>query len=216
MTAEGLLFLFISIAVMVIKPGPGMVAIVMRALQDGFIPAMALSLGLASMHLIYFPMAAISFSLEGALVNKITFILQLLGAFYILWIGIKGLRNLSGNPWDKRNAAKPNRVLWESYTSGIAINLSNPYVVLFYVGLMPTIFDFNSFGVTDIVIGTAVTFTIVLSLLSLECALASQMREFLRDYNIVRVVNLVSSIAMIGIGLFVLIGAMGLWNLSLT
>lgn len=215
MTIEGLLFLFISIAVLVIKPGPSMVALVTRALQAGFFPAFGIALGLASMHFIYFPLAALSFSLEGEMVEKLAFFLQLAGATYIIWIGIKGLRNIERNPWDKRIEDKRASAWFDNITTGVAISLSNPYIILFYVGLIPTIFDFKAFGLLDIALATFSTFIIVLSFLSLKCALASQMREILRDYKFVRGLNLGSSLVMLGIGVFIILNALGLLQVSL-
>lgn len=216
MTAESFLFLFVSIGILTMKPGPAMVAIVTRALQDGFFPAFAIALGVASMHFIYFPVAALSFSLEGDLAQKLTFSLQMIGALYIMWIGIKGLRHLQTNPWDKKSEIDKNNVFLQNYLTGIAINLSNPYVVLFYVGLIPMIFDFQTVTTIDIVTATCATVMIIIVFLSLECVLAAQMRELLKDYNIVKRMNLVSSIIMIAIGLFVALSALQVWRVSFT
>lgn len=216
MTAESFLFLLISIAILTIKPGPGMVAIVTRALQDGFFPAFAIALGLASMHLIYFPVAAFSFSIEGALAQKLTFSLQMAGALYIIWMGVKGLRNRHKNPWDHKRKTGAGAVFLQNYMTGLVINLSSPFIVLFYVGLIPTIFDFQTIGTMDVVIATSVTFGIIMSFLTLECALAAQLREVLKDYNFVHRMNFFSSIIMIGIGVFVALSALNVWNVTLT
>lgn len=216
MSVEGLLFLFISIGILVVKPGPSMVALITRSLQAGFFPAFGIALGLASMHLVYFPLAAFSFSLEGDLVEKLTFFLQLAGAAYIISIAVKGLRNIDRNPWDNRVEDQRAKAWMENVTTGFAISVANPYIILFYVGLIPTIFDFKSFVGLDIAFASLATSMIVLSFLSLICALASQMRECLREYHFVRGLNLVSSLVMLGLGVFIILTAFGVWQVTLS
>ena len=191
-----------------------MVAIVTRSLNDGFLPAFAIALGVATMHLFYFPLAAFSFSLKGPIVENVTFALQLIGACYIMWMGIKGLRSLDKNVWAMRKRDDNNRFLFENYITGVAINLSNPYVILFYVGLIPSIMDFNTFSVPDVALATVVTFTAIAVVLGLECVLASQFRYILRDMNMARLLNIVSSVAMVGIGVFIFLNAFDVWNVT--
>lgn len=214
MNGEAFLLLVISLAVLTIKPGPGMVAMVSRGLSDGFLPAFMIALGIATFHLVYFPLAALGFSFSGPHAGMITLFLQLVGGIYILWMGVKGIRNLKNNPWDMRRRKDGNAALLENYMTGLAINASNPFVILYYIGLIPTIMDFSSFGAADIVVGTAATFMIIVAFLSVECALAAQLREVLRSVNTVRIINIASSLAMFGIGLFILGDVFGVWNLS--
>ena len=214
MSAEAFLLLFLALAVLTIKPGPGMVAMVSRGISDGFLPAFMIALGIATCHLAYFPLAALGFSFSGPYAGTITLFLQLVGAAYILWMGVKAVRNINRDPWANRKKTGENSVLYENYCTGLAINISNPFVLLYYVGLIPSIMDFSNFGTVDIVLGTVATSVIIVSLLSLECALAAQLREVLRDFDMVRVINIISACAMLGIGLFIVGDVFGVWDLS--
>jgi threonine/homoserine/homoserine lactone efflux protein len=59
MTLESAFIFFISLALLWIKPGPGQALKITRALNDGFLPALYLSLGILTICMSYFIIAAL-------------------------------------------------------------------------------------------------------------------------------------------------------------
>lgn len=204
--AETLLFLGISIALLTFKPGPGMLAIISRALNDGFLPAFSIALGIVTIQNLFFIVTAFGVSITASSLTFITDLMKLIGAVYLFYMGYKGLSNPYKGLWTKSKGSeiRKQKQIFENYMAGIAITLSNPFVILFYIGIVPTILNNGTPDTVNIILGCLVISAVNLSLLSLEALLSTQLRAELQNSVTVKRINLVTSLAFIGIGLFLL------------
>lgn len=204
--AETLLFLGISIALLTFKPGPGMLAIITRALNDGFLPAFFIALGIVTIQNLFFTATALGASITASSLSVITDLMKVIGAVYLFYMGYKGLSNPYKGLWTKGKSSeiRKQKQLLENYMAGIAITLSNPFVILFYIGIVPTILDNSTPNMTNIALGCLVISCVNLTLLALEAALATQLRQTLQNNVVVKRVNIFTSGAFIAIGLFLL------------
>lgn len=203
---ETLLFLGISIALLTFKPGPGMLAIISRALNDGFLPAFFIALGIVTVQNLFFTATALGVSVTASSLSFLTDIMKVIGAVYLFYMGYKGLSNPYKGLWTKGRASevRKQKQLLENYMAGLAITLSNPFVILFYIGIVPTILDNNTPNTANILLGCLVISSVNLTLLALEAALATQLRQTLQNNVIVKRINIFTSSAFIAIGIFLL------------
>jgi len=203
MTLEAAISLAIAIILLTIKPGPGMIAVISRSLSDSFMSAFMIALGIVSVQILYFLLAAFSFTISEDHLLFISILMKSIGAVYLFYIGAKGFAHLEAGVWagkpDVLTQIKPS----ENYLSGMAITLGNPFVILFYAALIPSILDLKKLGIDDIFLGACIIASLNLAILSMECALASKAREFLKEPKIVKVLNITTSSAFILIGLFI-------------
>lgn len=203
MSPDQLFILIVSVAVLSMKPGPGSIALVSRALNDGFFPAFAMAMGAIVVEMFYFILTAKGFALIQEYLEPLAVFLKLIGATYLVYFGIKFLNNLQSGFWEGRSDQERRRFLVQNFITGVVICLSNPLVILFYMGLIPVILDLQTMRWADILVATAVIFVVHFILLSMQCLLAAQLREMLKDTKIVRGINLFSALVFIGLGLYI-------------
>ncbi len=208
MTFDSAVLLAIAICLLTIKPGPGMLALVTRALADGFWPAFFIALGIVTVQAFFFVTASFSITLAEDYVATITNVMKAVGASYMFFLGYKGLSSLERGLWTKRSkdghvhaVIKPS-VLSENYIAGLTITLANPFVILFYVAVVPSILSLEALDGVDVFLATLIIVSINLFILTLEAVLAAQLREALRERKTIRIINTITSLCYIGIGLF--------------
>lgn len=193
----------ISVAALSFKPGPGMAAIVTRSLRDGFWPAFCLSMGCTTIEMFYFLVAVFSFSIIDQIIGQIEIVLKIIGSSYLIYLGVKGLRNYKKQLEVKANGKPSRKTLIESYMSGMAVTMGNPLVILFYAGVVPVIMDLSDLNFYAVLVSLLIIFGVHFVLLTMQCLLAAQFRQFLTAPKAVQVVNIVMSSVMIAIGLYI-------------
>lgn len=208
MTFESALLLAIAICLLTIKPGPGMLALITRALADGFWPAFGIALGIVTVQSFFFTTAALSFTFAQDYLFSISSLMKAIGASYMFFLGWKGLSNLERGLWARKmvegesQIALRKGVMFENYVAGLTITLANPFVILFYVAVVPSIVNLPELDGIDIALAAMIIVGFNLFILTMEAALAAQLRETLKNRKTLRVINMVTSLCYIGIGLF--------------
>lgn len=183
-----------------------MLAIISRALNDGFLPAFAIALGIVTVQNLFFVITALGVSVTASSLAFVTDLMKAVGAVYLFYMGYKGLSNPYKGLWTKGRASetRKQKQLLENYMAGLAITLSNPFVILFYIGIVPTILDNNTPDTLNIILGCLVISGVNLTLLSLEAILSTQLRTELQNSVMVKRINVFTSLAFIAIGVFLL------------
>ena len=139
MPSGTLLLGFIAAALVVLLiPGPGVLYIVARSVAQGYRAGLASVLGLAIGALVH--VAAATFGLSAILLASATAfgIIKVLGAGYLIYLGIRTL--LSRQPtasMDAPTALPLSRLL----TDGIIISVFNPKIALFFLAFLPQFVD---------------------------------------------------------------------------
>ena len=92
------------------------------------------------------------------------------------------------------------RTAWQGFAAGALVNLGNPKSIVFFIGLLPTLFDLTALTWVDTAIILAMS-AIVPFLGNVVWATAAQRaRRFLSSARAVRRVNQVSGGALAGAG----------------
>lgn len=215
MTLDTCLTLALAIALLTLKPGPGMLAIISRSLTDGFPSGFALALGIVTIQVVFFTIAALGFAMIEQHMLFISILLKSLGAAYLIYLGVKGLLNAESGLWKGPQNGGRTLSLPENYMAGTAITLGNPFVILFYAAIIPSIMDLQMLQWHDLVVAAAIIAGTNLSLLSLEAFMAEKAGKILKNPVIVRRVNIGVSATFILIGLFLGLSALPLFDFEL-
>lgn len=204
MTFESAVTTLFVMLLYVLKPGPSILAMISRSLSDGFRAGFTVALGNTTAHITYFLFAVFGYALIEAHLDFATFLLKSLGAVYVIYIGIRGLAHLDAGLWGGKEDVQTKIGFTENYFSGLAICLSSPYTILFYVAIVPQILPLGAFHVMDIMAATVLIAGSYLSMHAMISFLCGKARDTLMNEKFVRRVNMVVSIIFIGIGLFFL------------
>ncbi len=180
------------------SPGPGIFAVVSRALSGGFASAMLLTLGLIAGDLVWLTLAASGMSVVAEMMGEFFVALKIVGGLYLVWMGVKTWRA----PVVAADLAAPvvRPSAMGTLMGGLAVTLSNPKAILFYMAILPTLLDLSTITASGLVMAAAV----VVLVLALVCAgyafLASRARRVLQSPGAMKRLNRASGVLLIGVG----------------
>lgn len=174
--------LFVAAAI----PGPGMTAIVARALGSGFRPTFFMGLGLILGDLCYLTAVILGLALVAQTFTTPFLIIKYLGVLYLVYIAWKlWTSGLIAQDIE----AKRSTNIGLSFLSGLLVTLGNPKTMLFYVALVPTLIPLEAIGPKDYAALVGVTFVVLIAVLIPYILLASQARTLLKKPNSLKALN---------------------------
>ena len=174
--------LFVAAAI----PGPGMAAIVARALGSGFRPTFFMGLGLILGDLCYLTAVILGLALVAQTFTTPFLIIKYLGALYLVYIAWKlWTTGLIAQDIE----AKRSTNVGLSFLSGLLVTLGNPKTMLFYVALVPTLIPLEAIGPKDYAALVGITFVVLIAVLIPYILLASQARTLLKKPNSLKALN---------------------------
>jgi len=174
--------LFIAAAI----PGPGMTAIVARALGSGFRETFFMGLGLVLGDMVYLTAVILGLAFVAQTFQEAFMVLKFAGAAYLLYIAWK-LWTAGLLPQDLQ--AKKSTSIGMSFLSGLFITLGNPKTMLFYVALVPTLIDIRGIGLPEYALLIGLTFTVLMAVLLPYILLASKARALLKRPSALTILN---------------------------
>lgn len=212
MTLETSFIFVISLILLYIKPGPGQAAIVTRALNDGFFAGFCVATGITFGGALYFSAVALGIAFVQMYIGPIGFVFKIIGAIYLFYIGYQGLKNIESGQWAGRKDTANKREIVKNFTTGLLITLSNPFCMLYFIGILPSIVPLGELTAQDIVICLILLVYFGLLVDSMIAVMASQVRDTLSNRRVVKQVNLLTSIGFVLIGAFLLFSAIYGYN----
>ena len=174
MTLAGFLTYALALGVAAAIPGPGVVALVARALGAGFGAAMAFSLGLILGDLTYLAAAIFGLSLIAEALGAVFVVVRYGAALYLafrLWRAAGAAARVEGESRDRP---------WTSFVAGLTITLGNPKTIVFYLAILPTLVDLRGVTAADCVSLVVITAAVLFTVMTPYAALAARARESLR------------------------------------
>ncbi|MCJ7557455.1 MAG: LysE family translocator, partial [Gammaproteobacteria bacterium] len=168
-------------------PGPGVFAIIARALVSGARSCTMLSLGMAVSDCIYLVLACLGLAAIATHWGEVFTVIRLGGAAYLFYLGWKiwtAPVHLSPDS-DIAPAAGPG----PSFLQGFLISASNPKVIVFYIAFLPTFMDLGSLSARDIVLAVVLALSALMLGLVLIAATAARARYWFRSAGAMRGLN---------------------------
>ena len=214
MTLETSFIFIMSLILLWIKPGPGQAFKITRALNDGFLAAFYIVLGIITACVIFFLIAILGLNLVTQFFDKAGFIFKLIGATYLLYIGFKGLKNIEKGVWKGRTDKTHKKKFLENYPAALILTLGNPLPIFFFLGILPSLIPVGTFTLSDIFTGVGIIIAVGLLVDTLLIFLVSQAKETLSNPKFVKKINLITNTSFIFLGLFFIYSALFQSNFS--
>ncbi|MCP4020590.1 MAG: LysE family translocator, partial [Desulfobacteraceae bacterium] len=175
MTVLSVFSLSIAMFILAATPGPGVFATVSRALASGFIPALGVIAGIVTGDIIFLLFAIWGLSMIAQALGGFFMLVKIIGAAYLLFLGVKIWLS---KPVPAQESSPGKHTPYGHFLSGLLITLSNPKVILFYCGFLPTFLDLPALTKADICIVCLVITIVLFCVLGSYAYLAHQARLF--------------------------------------
>lgn len=178
------------------SPGPDNMTIIARTISHGPASGVAYGTGTVVGILVFLTLAAFGLSVLAAQMGTLMMILRYGGAAYLIWMGI---RLWTAEPVVPDLSISERRSLGTVFATGVALNLGNPKMPLFYMALLPNVVG-ASLTIGHLGVLAAIVLVIEVVVIGSHVLLASRARRFFRTPTMVRNVNRTAGGVMVGAG----------------
>jgi len=196
MTLSGLLVFAAAYTVAVVSPGPGVAALMARILARGAQGLPSFIAGFVVGDLIWFSIAATGMAVLAQTFTAVFLAIKYAGAAYLLFLAWK--------LWTAPTAAVelgkdvPAEGGFRLFLAGLALTLSNPKVIVFFLALLPTVVRLDTLSLA----GFAEIAALIIVILSLVYAsyatAAARARRLFTSSRAVRTLNRGTGVVMAG------------------
>lgn len=195
MTLTGFLTYTLALGIAAAIPGPGVIALIARALGSGFRPALPMLFGLALGDVAYLAAAVLGLAYLAATFGTVFIAIKYLGAAYLVWMAVSFWRK--GVTTEKVAARAAGDAL-SSFAAGFMVTMGNPKVIVFYLALLPTFLDLTTVTPTDFAILVVLTYAILIAVLMPYVGLAGRARHMLQSPRALKMMNRVAASFLAG------------------
>ena len=204
MSLEAAITFFIAIFIFGITPGPGIFALLGKALTTGVKDCVPLSLGMTISDIVYLILATFGLAAIAENYSGLFLIIRFVGAAYLIYLGYKMWTAEVTTDFKQTtdNSISKQRSWISGFIQGFLISASNPKVILFYIAFLPTFIDLTALNGSDIFLISVLTFFALMLGLLLVSFGASSVRQYLKSKEAIQRLNRTAGSIMIGAGLF--------------
>lgn len=190
----------LALAVLVLTPGPVVVATIAKTLASGMRSALPLAAGVSIVDMLWPLLAILGLS---ALVEAHAGALQVLryvGGAILIWMGVRLVLRAGKRLDTAPDPALMRRSAWQGFIAGVLVNLGNPKSIVFFIGLLPTLFDLSRLTWADTIVIVIMSAAVPFLGNLLWAGVAHRARRFLSSRTAVKRVNQASGGALAGAG----------------
>lgn len=187
MTLAGFIAYSAALTIAAAIPGPGITALIARALGSGFRPALVMCFGLVLGDLTYLTAVVLGLAVVAQSFGLVFLVIKWAGVAYLAWLAFRFWT--AGISAGKVEAETGRRGLAASFLAGIAVTLGNPKTMIFYLAITPTVVDLASISLVDYMVLVALTTAVLVVVLVPYMALAARARILLSRPRALKLLN---------------------------
>ncbi len=190
-----------GIFILFLTPGPVWMALVARTLSGGFGSAWPLALGVVIGDTLWPIIAILGLSWVAMQYDGLIDLLKYVATLIFFVLGFSLISNPDRAVNNDNRLTRPGQLA--GFIAGVAIILSNPKAILFYIGVLPGFFDLSRVTLLDIV--AICTISAVLPFLGnlTLSIMVDRVRHLLSSPATLRKVNTISGILLILVGVII-------------
>ena len=195
MTLTGFLTYTLALGIAAAIPGPGVIALVARALGSGFRSTLPMLFGLALGDVVYLSAAVLGLAYIASSFGTVFMVIKYAGVAYLLWMAVSFWRQ---GVTAEKVAAQTAGDAFSSFFAGFMVTLGNPKVIVFYLALLPTFLDLSTVTPVDFAVLIVLTFAILVAVLIPYIGLAGRARHMLQSPRALKVMNRIAASFLAG------------------
>ncbi len=200
MTLEYAVAFAIAMFLWAILPGPGLAAVVSRALGSGPKAGIAVIAGLIIADVIFMGIAIVGLLAIATTMGPLFQFVKYAGAAYLVW---RGYRAFVSAERPTIVEARASDVLWRDIGLGLLVTLGNPKAILFYGALLPAFLDMTKIGFADFLVLTGIVVGISALVYGGYMILADRARRLMASTKAIKRLRQATGTILIGTGIVV-------------
>ncbi len=200
MTPESAVAFAVAMLLWAALPGPGLAAVVSRALVSGLRAGFAVIAGLVAADFIFLGVAVLGLSVIATAMGPMFQVVKYAGGAYLVWRGYRIFVAAGAPPAAEAEAGS---AIWRDSGLGLLITLGNPKAILFFGALLPAFVDMTAVGFGDFLVLAGIVAGASCLVYGGYMALADRARRLLSSAKAFRRLRQASGAVLIGSGIAV-------------
>lgn len=180
-------------AIAIAVPGPGVIAIVARALGGGFRSTLPAIAGTAVGDWILMTLSAFGLALIAKAMGGLFLVVKLAGAAYLIYLAYRY--------WTAKVETTAPVAAGGGFLAQLALTLGNPKAIGFFVALLPTVIDLHALRPIGYLQLSAATFILIPVITLAYAALSARVRGLLANARARKRINQTAAVVMAGAGI---------------
>ncbi len=201
MTLQSTMAFALAMLALAASPGPGVFAAAAQALAGGFRSAAGVIAGIVIGDLIFLMLAVFGMSALANALGGLFVVVKIAGGTYLVYMGIR-LWTARPDPPNPDAAVAPPGAR-RRFLGGLFITLSNPKVIVFYCGFLPTFMDLTRLTAVDIAIAAGVVAAVLSGVLGVYAYGAARAGRLFAGHRTTRRFNRTAGTVLIGTGVVI-------------
>jgi len=199
----------LAIFVLFLTPGPGNIAMVARTLDAGPRHGVVYGLGILTGDIFWLTLAVFGLAAASDAARDYAawfWIAKIVGAAILLWFAWGAFQSYrQPAPDDAPPQKVTRRGLAATYAAGVAMPLTNPKPIVFYLTFLPAFFDLSQVGPLSYGAMIAVMGVMFILFAGLYVGLAHKARDWLKAKGIKRWADLITAVIMASVAVLLLV-----------
>jgi RhtB (resistance to homoserine/threonine) family protein len=201
--AHFLVFIGVA-AVVIVVPGPDTAVILRNILLHGRRAGLGTSFGVGAGLAVWTVAAALGVASIVRASSVAFTTLKLVGALYLVWLGIQAIRTAGqaiGHDDTAAAGAKRSMTARQGFRQGLLSDLANPKIGIFFTSLLPQFVDPGHAVLVPFLLLGAVFVTMTILWLIAYCMVAARLAQMLQRPRVKRALDRVTGVVLIALGL---------------
>ncbi|MGJ3232695.1 MAG: LysE family translocator [Oceanicaulis sp.] len=201
-----------AIFVLFFTPGPGNVAMVARTLEAGPVHGFVYGGGIITGDIFWLTLAVFGLAAAGEMARDyahLFWLAKIAGAAILLWFACGAVQSFrhpkAGAGVRAERARLSKRGLAATYAAGIAMPLTNPKPIVFYLTLLPAFFDLSRVDAASYAAMVAIMLAMYAVTASVHVGLAHRARHWLAEKGVKRWADLTTAVILAGVAVLLLV-----------
>jgi len=195
-----------AIFVLFFTPGPGNVAMVARTLDAGPIHGFIYGGGIITGDIFWLTVAITGLTALSGALGPSVWIAKVVGAGVLLWFAYRAFQSFANPQTPDRIKGSTSRLGYlATYLAGIAMPLTNPKPIVFYLSFLPAFFDLSQVDLAAYCAMVLIMLGMYAVTATVHVGLAHRARNWLKATGVKRWADALTGVIMLGVALLLLL-----------
>jgi homoserine/homoserine lactone efflux protein len=201
MSIESLLLYLLTWLLVALTPGPAVICVMSQTTRYGLQAGLCGIAGIQIGNLIFFLCIAFGLVTLLSAITNVFVLLQIAGAAYLLYLGLRIIiSSLQRSPGETIPACRPAEKPGNLVGQAVFVQLTNPKALMFVSALVPQFLDPDRQLVLQMAILLSCTVAVDTVVLGSYVLLADRGRQALRHTGVLRWIECIFGLALVGLG----------------